>query len=194
MVMTIGLSILLRYVYLYFFGGRFRMYGQYGTQQANQILGVDITTRDALAMLVSVFILVGVGVGLTRTRTGRAMRAVSDNKDLAESSGIDVEKVIMQVWVCGGALAALAGTFFGFDQVKWDIGTRILLLVFAAVTLGGLGTAFGALVGALIVGVAVNLSTLVIDSELKNMTALIVLILALLLRPQGILGKKQRIG
>ena len=66
--------------------------------------------------------------------------------------------------------------------------------MFAAVTLGGLGTAFGALVGAIIVGIAINLSTLVIDSELKNLTALVVLILALLLRPQGILGKKQRIG
>ena len=194
MVMTIGLSIFLRYVYLYFFGGRYRSYGDYASQRANEFLGMELTTRDAVAMLVSVIILVGVGVGLTRTRTGRAMRAVSDNKDLAESSGIDVEKVISQVWIFGGALAALAGTFFGFDQVKWDMGTRILLLVFAAVTLGGLGTAFGALVGAIIVGIAINWSTLVIDSELKNMTALVVLIFALLLRPQGILGKKQRIG
>jgi branched-chain amino acid transport system permease protein len=69
-----------------------------------------------------------------------------------------------------------------------------LLLIFAAVTLGGLGTAFGALVGAILVGIAINWSTLIIDSELKNMTALIVLIFALLLRPQGLLGKKQRIG
>jgi len=194
MVMTIGLSIFLRYVYLYFFGGRYRSYGDYASQRANQFLGMELTTRDAIAMIVSVVILVGVDIGLTRTRTGRAMRAVSDNKDLAESSGIDVEKVISQVWIFGGALAALAGTFFGFDQVKWDMGTRILLLVFAAVTLGGLGTAFGALVGAIIVGIAINWSTLVIDSELKNMTALVVLIFALLLRPQGILGKKQRIG
>lgn len=194
MIMTIGLSILLRYVFLYFFSGRFRVYGQYATQRANQFWGIEITTRDMVAMLVSVIVLVAVGVGLTRTRTGRAMRAVADNRDLAESSGIDVEKVIAQVWIFGGALAGLAGTFFGFDQVKWDLGTRILLLIFASVTLGGLGTAFGALVGALIVGLVINLSTLVIDSELKNMSALFVLILALLLRPQGILGKKQRIG
>jgi len=194
MVMTIGLSILLRYVFLYLFGGRDRVYGDYASQRANQFLGMELTTRDAIAMAVSVVILVGVGIGLTRTRTGRAMRAVSDNKDLAESSGINVEKVIAQVWIFGGALAALAGTFFGFDQVKWDLGTRILLLVFAAVTLGGLGTAFGALVGAILVGIAINWSTLIIDSELKNMTALIVLIFALLLRPQGLLGKKQRIG
>ena len=194
MVMTIGLSILLRYVFLYFFGGRYRSYGEYASQRANKFWVLELTTRDAIAMAISILILVAVGVGLTRTRAGRAMRAVSDNKDLAESSGIDVEKVITQVWVFGGALAALAGTFFGFDQVKWDLGTRILLLIFAAVTLGGLGTAFGALVGALLVGVVINLSTLVIDSELKNMTALIVLIFALLLRPQGLLGKKQRIG
>jgi branched-chain amino acid transport system permease protein len=194
MVMTIGLSILLRYVFLYYFGGRYRSYGDYSSQRANRFLGMELTTRDSIAMLVSVIILVGVGLGLTRTRTGRAMRAVSDNKDLAESSGIDVEKVISQVWIFGGALAALAGSFLGFDQIKWDLGTRILLLVFAAVTLGGLGTAFGALVGALIVGIAINWSTLIIDSELKNLTALVVLILALLLRPQGILGRKQRIG
>lgn len=194
MIMTIGLSILLRYVFLYFFGGRFRVYREYSAQRAMQFLGIELTQRDLAAMIVSIFVLVAVGVGLTRTRTGRAMRAVADNKDLAESSGIDVEKVIAQVWIMGGALAALAGTFFGFDQVKWDLGTRILLLIFASVTLGGLGTAFGALVGALIVGLIINLSTLVIDSELKNMSALLVLILALLLRPQGILGKKQRIG
>ena len=194
MVMTIGLSILLRYTFVYFFGSAYRSYSQYGAQRANVFLGLELTTRDAVAMLVSIVILVGVGIGLTLTRTGRAMRAVSDNRDLAESSGINVERVIAQVWMFGGALAALSGVFFGFDSVKWELGARILLLVFAAVTLGGLGTAFGALVGALIVGVAINWSTLVIDTELKNMTAMLVLILALLLRPQGILGKKQRIG
>ena len=194
MVMTIGLSILLRYLFVYFFGSRYRVYNEYASQRANKFWGIELTSRDAVAMVVSIIILIAVGIGLTRTRTGRAMRAVSDNRDLAESSGINVERVISQVWIFGGALAALSGTFFGFDTVKWDIGARILLLVFAAVTLGGLGTSFGALVGALIVGVAINWSTLVIDTELKNMTALIVLILALLLRPQGILGKKQRIG
>lgn len=194
MVMTIGLSILLRYAFVYFFGSAYRSYPQYGAQRANVIFGLELTTRDAVAMLVSIIILTAVGVGLGLTRTGRAMRAVADNRDLAESSGINVERVIAQVWIFGGALAALSGVFFGFDSVKWELGSRILLLVFAAVTLGGLGTAFGALVGALIVGVAINWSTLVIDTELKNMTAMLVLILALLLRPQGILGKKQRIG
>ena len=194
MVMTIGMAILLRYVFVYFFGSRYRVYKDYASQRANSFLGMELTSRDAAAMVVSIIILIAVGIGLNRTRTGRAMRAVSDNRDLAESSGINVERVIAQVWIFGGALAALSGTFFGFDTVKWDIGARILLLVFAAVTLGGLGTSYGALVGALMVGIAINWSTLVIDPELKNMTALVMLILALLLRPQGILGQKQRIG
>ena len=194
MVMTIGMAIFLRYVFVYFFGSRYRVYKDYASQRANSFLGMELTSRDAAAMVVSIIILIAVGVGLNRTRTGRAMRAVSDNRDLAESSGINVERVIAQVWIFGGALAALSGTFFGFDTVKWDIGARILLLVFAAVTLGGLGTSYGALVGALMVGIAINWSTLVIDTELKNMTALVMLILALLLRPQGILGQKQRIG
>ena len=194
MVMTIGMAIFLRYVFVYFFGSRYRVYKDYASQRANSFLGMELTSRDAAAMVVSIIILIAVGIGLNRTRTGRAMRAVSDNRDLAESSGINVERVIAQVWIFGGALAALSGTFFGFDTVKWDIGARILLLVFAAVTLGGLGTSYGALVGALMVGIAINWSTLVIDPELKNMTALVMLILALLLRPQGILGQKQRIG
>lgn len=194
MLMTIGGSILLRYLFVYFFSGKFRTYADYSAQRAKVFLGLELTQKDMVAMSVSILVLLGVGWVLLRTRTGRAMRAVSDNKDLAEASGIDVERVVAQVWVFGAALAALAGTFFGFEQVKWDLGFRILLLVFAAVTLGGLGTAFGALVGALIVGVAINVSTLVIDSELKNMVALLVLVVALLVRPQGILGRKERIG
>jgi branched-chain amino acid transport system permease protein len=81
-----------------------------------------------------------------------------------------------------------------FNQTSWDMGFSILLLLFAAVTLGGLGTAFGAAVGAMVVGLFVELSTLVIPSDLKFAGALIVLILVLLVRPQGILGKAQRIG
>ena len=80
------------------------------------------------------------------------------------------------------------------EQVSWNIGFRMLLLIFAAVVLGGLGTAFGALVGALVVGVGIQVSTLFIPTELKNVGALAVLILVLVIRPQGILGRAERIG
>ena len=95
----------------------------------------------------------------------------------------------------GAALGGLGGILLGFtQQVSFQMGFQILLLIFAAVTLGGLGTAFGAAVGALIVGMFVELSTLVIPPDLKFAGALIVLILVLLFRPQGVLGRKQRIG
>jgi branched-chain amino acid transport system permease protein len=123
------------------------------------------------------------------------MRAVADNRDLAESSGIDVQRVIRSVWVLGGSLAGLGGVFIGLsEQVSWNIGFRMLLLIFAAVVLGGLGTAFGALVGALVVGIGIQVSTLFIPTELKNVGALALLILVLVFRPQGILGRAERIG
>jgi branched-chain amino acid transport system permease protein len=102
--------------------------------------------------------------------------------------------VISQVWTTGAALASLAGIFFGLDAVTWESGFRVLLFVFASVTLGGLGTAFGALFGALIVGLVINLSTLFIDVELKNMMALLVLVVVLMFKPQGLFGRKERIG
>jgi branched-chain amino acid transport system permease protein len=99
------------------------------------------------------------------------------------------------VWIAGAALAGLAGILLGLAQgVNFQMGFQILLLIFAAVTLGGLGTAFGALVGSLVVGLFVSVSTLWIPTELKNVGALGILIVILLIRPQGILGRAQRIG
>ena len=103
--------------------------------------------------------------------------------------------MIRTVWITGGALAGLAGVLLGLQQgLNYQMGFQILLLVFAAVTLGGLGTAFGALVGSLVVGIFIEVSTLVVPTELKNVGALVILILILLVRPQGILGRAQRVG
>ena len=195
MIVTIGLSILIRYVYLFVFGGVPRFYRDYTAQVGIKIGVIEITPKDLITGLLSVAILVLVGLFLQRARMGKAMRAVADDRDLAESSGIDVQRVIRFVWVAGSGLAALGGVFIGLsEQVSWNIGFRILLLIFAAVVLGGLGTAYGALVGALIVGVGIQVSTLWIPPELKNLGALVLLIVALLIRPQGILGRAERIG
>lgn len=123
------------------------------------------------------------------------MRAVSDDPDLAESSGINVNRIILITWILAGGLAALGGVFFGLNEaVQWDMGFKLLLLIFAAVVLGGLGTAYGAMVGGFVVGVAVEMSTLVFPNELKAAVALVVLIIMLLIKPQGLLGSKERIG
>jgi branched-chain amino acid transport system permease protein len=98
-------------------------------------------------------------------------------------------------WALGGGLAALGGIMFGLQQqVHFEMGFRLLLLMFAGITLGGLGTAYGALIGAFVVGVFIEMSTLFIPTELKNVGALAILIVVLLFRPQGILGRVERVG
>ena len=149
-------------------------------------------------IVVSLAVLVGVALLVQRTRIGKAMRAVADNRDLAAASGIDVERVVRFVWGLGGGLAALGGVLFGLSElggrVQWEMGFKLLLLMFAGITLGGLGTAFGALLGCVIVGLLVQLSTLIINPDLKYIGGLLVLIVVLVVRPQGILGSRARVG
>ncbi len=195
MIVSIGLSLAVRYVYQYFIGGgTSQLPGATDTSGSIGLFG--LTWVDVGSMALSVVVLLGVAFFLLRTRIGKATRAVSDNPALAAASGIDVDRVIRIVWVMSGALAGLSGILWAYFRpgVSWDMGFQILLLTFAAVTLGGLGTAFGALVGSLVVGMFVEISTLWIPSDMKYVGALVILIIVLLIRPQGILGRKERIG
>ena len=108
----------------------------------------------------------------------------------------DTDKVIRLVWILAGSLAAVSGILWAYFRpgVKWDMGVQMLLLIFCAMTIGGLGTAFGAIVGSIIVGIAVEVSTLWIPSDLKYASALVALIIILLVRPQGLFGRKERLG
>jgi branched-chain amino acid transport system permease protein len=142
-----------------------------------------------------VVLLAATVVWVQRSRIGKATRAVSDNPALASATGIDVERVIAVVWTVAAGLAAYAGIYLGMTQNSiWNMGQRILLVLFAAVILGGLGTVYGALVGALVVGVFIQLTTLVIPPEMKTVGALFLMILILLVRPQGLLGRRERVG
>ncbi len=195
LVISIGMAILFRYFFLYIFGGRTRPYADYAVQKGIDLGPISIAPKDLISIGLSIVVLIGVGLLLNKTKIGKAMRAVADNRDLAASSGIDVDRVILFVWAAGGGLAALGGVMFGVtEQVSYQMGFRLLLLMFAGVTLGGLGTAYGALVGSLIVGIFVQVSTLWVPVELKNVGALVILILILLVRPQGILGQSERVG
>jgi branched-chain amino acid transport system permease protein len=195
LVVTIGLAILLRYLFLYLFGGGSRSFPAYAGQTGVDLGLFSLTPKAMWSVALAVVVLLLVAFALLRTRIGKATRAVADNPALAASSGIDVERVIQVVWVAGAALAALAGILLGLaQQVNFQLGFQVLLLTFAAVTLGGLGTAFGALIGSLVVGIFTQVVTLVIPSELKNAGALAILILILLVRPQGILGRAERVG
>jgi len=195
LVVSVGLSIMLRNMYLYQFGGRTRPLDDFSLQVAKHFGPVSITMRDLSTTIISFIVLMGVAGYLQRSRTGKAIRAVSDNPSLASSTGIDTQKIIRIVWFAGGALAAMGGVFRGLDeQVGFEMGSGLIFLMFAGITLGGLGSAYGALVGGFLVGLLVELASLVVPAELKNAPALLILIIVLVVRPQGILGRKQRVG
>jgi branched-chain amino acid transport system permease protein len=195
LVVSIGLGLAVRYVFLYIFGGDKMQYLQYSGQPGWQFGPFSLTPKALIASLIGVGLIALTIAWLLKSALGKASRAVADNPALASASGIDVEKVVLVVWLLGAFLAAYAGILMGLNQgVQFIMGSDVLLLIFAATTLGGLGTAYGAIVGSLIVGLFVQLSTLIIPTELKYVGALFVLIIILLVRPQGILGRKERIG
>jgi branched-chain amino acid transport system permease protein len=195
MVVSIGLAFTIRHLVLVLFGGQRRLYADFTGQAPIEVLGIPMVPKHIATIVAAVFILGGIGLFLQRTKMGTAMRAVSDDADLAESSGINVNRVITLTWVLAGGLASVGGVFFAVNEgVQWDMGLRLLLLIFAAVVLGGLGTAYGVMLGGFIVGVAVEMSTLFVPSELKGAVGLILLIVMLLIRPQGLLGQKGRVG
>ena len=195
MIFSIGFSFFLRYGFLYLFGGGTVFYRDFSGQAGIPLGSVTIPPSHIFSMVLSVVVLLAFAFSLLYTKTGKATRAVSDNPALAAASGIDVDGVIRIVWIVGTALAGLSGILFGLTQgMNFLLGFQVLLLIFAAVVLGGLGTAFGAMVGAVLVGLLIELSTLIIPAELKNVGALAVLIIILLVRPQGLLGRSQRVG
>jgi len=195
MIISIGLALSLRYINLYWFRGETRQYSSYVAQPGIDLGPIAVAPKNLVMDAVAIVVLVAVSLALVLTRLGKATRAVSTNPSLAAASGINVDAIIRLVWTIGGALAALSGVMLGlFQGLNYQMGFQMLLLVFAAVTLGGLGTAFGALLGSLVIGLATQLSTLWIPTELKNVGALAVLILIILVRPQGVLGRRERIG
>lgn len=194
-IVTIGLALAMQYTFQMFYGAstiRILM----NNPETFTIGPVTLTFESLAAMVVSIVVLILVGLFLLKTRVGRATRAVSDNPALAAASGIDVDRIIRLVWILATALAGLSGVMLGLvlNGINWQTGMQLLLLMFAAVTLGGLGTAFGALVGSLIIGMTVELANLFVPGDFKYATALVLLIIILLVRPQGIFGRKERIG
>ena len=195
MIVSIGLALAARYTIQLFFGGGTQQLP--GAQSPQLSLGAISISQNTLRSLIISAIVIGLlGFLLQRTRLGKATRAVADNPALASASGIDVDRVIRIVWTVGGLLAALGGILWAYYRpgVSFNMGQQLLLLIFAGVTLGGLGTVYGALVGSVIVGIFVEVSTIWLEADLKFVGALLIMIVVLLFRPQGILGRKERVG
>ncbi len=196
MIVSIGFAITLRYSFQYAFGAETKALNQY-VQQTRMTFGpIQIAEKEIVIIVISILTLALAGLGLAKTRIGKATRAVADNPALSATSGLKVNTVIAVVWTLGTAMTALAGAMMAVDQqVNFRMGYNMLLLVFAAVTLGGLGTIWGSVIGSLIIGWMVEVSPVFgVPVELKYVGPLLVLIIILLIRPQGILGRKERIG
>lgn len=195
-IASFGVALFLRNFIQALWGAGFQSYRLPFSESL--LLPFDIrTTPVKIIMIVTAFLLVGLlQVFLKYTRTGKAMRATSDNPNLALISGIDTERIILWTWGIGGALAAAGGVFFGlqFDLTS-EMGNLIILPLFASVILGGIGSPLGAFAGGLIIGVTQNLlvyPATPIPASYKLAVSFVLMILILLLRPQGLFGGGER--
>ncbi|GAB3444051.1 branched-chain amino acid ABC transporter permease [Actinophytocola sediminis] len=194
MIASIGVGLAVRYLYFALFGSGTRRVTPESIPSV-RLGSVVLPVSAYYSMAISLVVLVAVGCWIKYSHLGKATRAVSANLTLAAASGIDVDRVIRVVWIVAGGLSALAGVLLALlNDVSYDMGFKSLLLMFAAMILGGLGTAFGALVGAMVVGVFTEVLVTWLPADMKYVGALLVLIVVLLVRPQGIFGRAERIG
>lgn len=195
MIVSIGLSLALVNLLVMWFGQDSRRLTTSVAVKHN-IGPIQASYPMLLSAGIAITVIIAIAYFLQRTRLGRATRAVSDNPALAAASGIRVDSIIRLVWMIAAGLAGLGGILLALYQNGWgaDDGGRLLMVMFAAVTLGGLGHPYGALAGALVIGLVAEVSTMWLGSDLKFASALAILIIVLLVRPQGILGKAERVG
>ncbi|URR36785.1 branched-chain amino acid ABC transporter permease [Thermosynechococcus sp. HN-54] len=185
-IISIGLSFLLRNAVILIWGSENQTY-RLPVMPALDFWGVKIIYSKVIVMILAVVAIAAVHLLLQRTKVGKAMRAVADDLDLARVSGIDVEWVVLSTWLLAGVLTGVAGGLYGLiTAVRPTMGWFLILPLFASVILGGIGNPYGAIAGALIIGVAQEMSTLMIPSEYKLAVALVIMMAVLLVRPQGL--------
>jgi branched-subunit amino acid ABC-type transport system permease component len=198
-IVSIGLALVMRHVIFLVWGSGSRKY-DVDVFQAYDVGGIRLSLSQIVVIAVAFSAILVVGLVLARTRLGKAMRALADNRELASVSGIDVDRVIAYTWVLGAALAGLGGVLQGLVQSAFtpNMGFTLLLPIFAAVVLGGVGSAYGALVGGVVLGVVMEIATWDalaggVEGVYKPVVAFGVLIAMLLLRPQGIFGRARTV-
>ena len=154
--------------------------------------GIRATPDQLLSLVVALVVVAAVHLLLTRTAIGRAMRAVSENAQLADLAGVNVREVIRIVWVLGAGLAAVAGVMAGLlVQVRPEMGLDLLLPLFAAAILGGIGNVPGAMLAGLIIGISEAVTVNVVGAQWREAVSFVILIAVLLIRPQGLFGRAE---
>ncbi|ELZ24280.1 putative branched-chain amino acids ABC transporter permease [Halosimplex carlsbadense 2-9-1] len=151
---------------------------------------LSVTSAEATLVVTSLALMVALHLALQRTKLGKAMRAMADNEDLARVTGIPTERVVRATWVIGGGLAGAAGFLMALERgtLSYNLGWVLLLLIFAAVILGGIGSIYGAMVGGLLIGLTQSVSLVWIPSSFSTAAAFAIMILVLVIRPDGLFG------
>lgn len=199
LLMAIGLALFLRYAIQFLWGGDRDFYGidNSGTVDwVRSAFGLTLGYYDLLTLVIGVVVLVAVAMLLARTLLGTSMRALSDDVDLAESSGVDSERTIVWTWALSGALVGLSGVLAGatiniYPTLGWDL----LLTIFACVIVGGIGSAYGALLGSYVIAFSQEFVVLLVDDQrYKTTIGFAIMVLVLLVRPNGILGSRRAVN
>ncbi|MBI3328746.1 MAG: branched-chain amino acid ABC transporter permease [Nitrospinae bacterium] len=186
---SLGMAFILRSLIYIVWGPQFLFYSQELRPAWELPWEVRLRPDQAFILATVLLLVLLLSLFLQRTRLGKAMRATADNPQLAWVCGIDTARVTAWTWLLGAALAAAAGVLYGIDaQLRPDMGWSLLLPLFAAVILGGIGSPLGALAGAMILGVVQQLSTAFLLPTYKSAVAFLVLIILLLVRPRGLFG------
>jgi branched-chain amino acid transport system permease protein len=193
-IASFGAALAMRNLLLFFYGGIPRYYSQ-ELQIAIPFVprstmgGLRVTPDQLFVLLLTAVTVVALHLFLTRSTLGRSMRATAHNPQLARVAGVDPERVMRATWVLGAVLAAVAGVFAGLTvQLRPTLGLDLLLPLFAAVILGGIGSVWGAVLGGLVVGLAESLAVAFVGAQWRAGAAFVVLIAILLVRPNGLFG------
>jgi neutral amino acid transport system permease protein len=185
MIASIGLSLFLRSLLQFIWGAKPQKY-DLPLELPYQIAGLNIKSSTLITLFFSALAIGALYLILQKTKIGKAMRAVADDPDLAKVTGIDVQQVVLWTWIITGALTALAGGLYGLESVRLNMGWYLILPMFASVILGGIGNPYGAIAGAFVIGLVQELSFPIVGADFKLAVALLVMVLTLLFRPQGL--------
>lgn len=185
-IISIGLALFIRNGILLIWGGNNQSYNL-PQVEALDIGGIKIAFYRLVVIFLAIAAIIALHFLLQNSKIGKAMRAVADNIDLARVSGINVDRVVLATWIITGILTALGGGMYGLiTAVRPTMGWFLILPMFASIILGGIGNPYGAISGALIIGVAQEVSVLFLGPDYKLGVALLIMVVILLLRPQGL--------
>ncbi|HLS68276.1 MAG TPA: branched-chain amino acid ABC transporter permease [Kiloniellales bacterium] len=193
LISSFGVALILRSLVQIIWGPDTITY-QTGIQMPHRFFGLRVRPDQVTILLCCVALVVAVHFFLQKTKMGKAMRAMADNPNLARLSGIDTERVILWTWLLGGGLAGAAGVFLGLDtRLHPEMGWTLLLPIFAAVILGGIGKPYGAIVGGFVIGIAQEMSVIILPASYKPAVAFAILVVMLIVRPTGLFAGRSTV-